>query len=175
MTSGTRVSVAGQQVDPGVLWHALSAYSASHYHVLRWYDLADRGPVTPIAEIDLEALGRLHFTGTGLTVQQGAELLDVATKPLLALVPPESTLVQADPASDGNLYDFAEAAHRAYLSVDRRFGPTLVSATLALLRPHLFPILTAPIRMLYEGPAELAWCDSQKAPILTPNLLAGYS
>jgi hypothetical protein len=158
-----KIRVAGQYVDSEMLWHALASYARSDACVLRWYDRADLGAVLPASAIDLHALGRLHFTGVCLSPTQTEQFMGFDVKRHLSSIPSDAHLAEADPKADGGLYDAAEGAHRAYLAMDRRFGSTLVSSALALLRPHLFPILTPPIRMLYESVAEQSWFQSQKA------------
>lgn len=163
MVAVSTVTVAGQNVDARLLRSGLAAFAAQHPRVLRYYDGVADGPPAPARRVDVELVGRLHFLDRSATAEEAGLLIEAPIADALAAIPEAATLAEADPAVDGGLYDAAEAAHRLLLASAGRPSPTVVSAALALLRPGLFPILSAPIRMLYDERAQHAWRESSKS------------
>ncbi len=162
-TASTQVTLAGLPLDESLAFDLLRSYARAAGHVVRYYDCGGRDSAPrDERDLDLATIGRATLHGDAPSGRDVAALLGAATTAPWRTVPADATLVDADPALHGGLYDAAEGLYRHFLRSVPAFPATALSRVLHLTRPALFPILDASVRRLYQDLASQAWYDSPR-------------
>ncbi|UPK73168.1 flavoprotein [Nocardioidaceae bacterium SCSIO 66511] len=150
-TSAQRLVVAGRAVEEPL--SVLMQYALEHGRTLRSYD---HGGVIHNNRVTSEDVAKTRVFGSRISnaqaeyfVNRGMELAELWER-----LPPESSLLDADPAVTGGLYDAAAELFNAFVCAGIRWGK--VSKVLHLKRPDLFPVLDSTMARVYRYDAELA-------------------
>lgn len=159
-----QVQVANHEISEPLGWSSLAAGAVACAIAVHMYDCGGSDQQLACRTIDLEAFGRLVFTGIVIRASDAAAFLDAISSAPWGAVPEAITLIEADPHAVGRgHYDAAEALHRHFLAALSRDSAAVVAALLHLTRPGLYPVLDLPIRRLYDEPAQRAWEASDRS------------
>ncbi len=133
---------------------------------VRWYDFggaSDRPPGV-VDAVTLLDLGRMTAMNPDVTGQDAVALLEREVDPSIwTAVPRTADLADADPATDGGLFDAANRLYKSFSSITN-VKDAKTSKLLHLKRPRLYPVLDDQVKRFYRaravaeaGRPDVAW------------------